>query len=233
MDEITLFTAIQPPPPDDSEAVLDGARARLAVTVARTKRAPRRRYPPRLPAATRPRRSSRFHRRSLMLAGCAVAAACAAIILPAVLPAGHSSPFVPSAWAVQPNPDGTVSVFISERTVSHPAQLQHALAAVGVPAQVLFGRACTLDGKVSPQLQRAVLKGPFHTGPYYLKKLPLFDPFEWKIVPAALPPGARLVISELRPVRTATSTGAPFFAILVVRHGQGVTCSTARPDSAG
>ncbi len=61
MDEITLFTTIQPPPPADTEAIRQAARARLAVTMCR------------------PQRPARHCRRRLVLSGVAAAGVALAV----------------------------------------------------------------------------------------------------------------------------------------------------------
>lgn len=217
MNEITLLTEIQPPPPAQAAEIRQAARARLDAAMAG-------RRPPRRRAAARYRPG-----RPVLAAAAAVAAVCTALIVQIVLPAGQSAtPFVTAAWAVQRNADGTVSIRIRGRAIAHPGRLEEALAADGIQAEVRYGVLCTPTGPVLPQ-QQAVVKGPFHVGPYYVTRLPLYDPFEWKIRPAAMPAGSRLVISELHPVRTATEAGAPL-AIELVGDNQPVTCSAKLPD---
>jgi hypothetical protein len=117
MDEITMFTAIRPAPPEETEPVRQRARARLEGA---------------LREPVRPGRK----RRPVLLAGVAAAAAvCAAIVIPAVLPAGSGGSVVTAAWAVQRNADGTVTVTL--RDVFDLGGLQQALADAGVPARVI------------------------------------------------------------------------------------------------
>lgn len=160
--------------------------------------------------------------------GCALLAV--TLLLTVLLPAsgGRAAVHVNlAAWSVNTNPDGTVTV--ATRSVADPGRLQRVLAQAGVPARVRFGELCwPADYTLLPQ-QRAVVKGPFHTGSWYVTKLPMFDPFKWVIVPAAMPQGSLLQISELHPVRTATSAGAPLM-INLIRAAQPATCSMHAPD---
>jgi hypothetical protein len=127
MDEITMFAAIKPAPPEEEDGtgpIRERARARLEDRL-------------RGPARPGLRGSwGRRRRRPILVAGAvAVAAACAAIVVPAVLPAGSAGSVVTAAWAVQRNSDGTVSVTVSD--VFDLGGLQQALASDGVPARVI------------------------------------------------------------------------------------------------
>jgi hypothetical protein len=137
MDEITLFSTLRPEPASDLGPLRQQAEARLDQVMRRTK-------PGRAPAARRNR---------LLLAGAVALAACAAIVAPAVIPGNHAaSPgndagsFITAAWAVQPNPDGSVSVTLKD--VGDPAGLQRALRSDGIQADV-----------VSPPLKAAWVNG--------------------------------------------------------------------------
>jgi hypothetical protein len=85
MDEITLFTAIQPSPPENAEVIRHGARARLAAVMARPQR-PGRPHPGGWPARYGPR-----WRRSLVLAA-GTAAACVAVTAALVATTGGAAP---------------------------------------------------------------------------------------------------------------------------------------------
>ena len=130
MDEITMFTAIRPAPPAEAEPTCQRARIRLEGALGAT--GGRRRGSDRRRAGL-----GRFRfRRPVLLAGAAAAvAACAAIVLPAVLPAGGAGSLVTAAWAVQRNADGTVTVTLKD--VFDLGGLQQALAGDGVPARVI------------------------------------------------------------------------------------------------
>jgi len=80
----------------------------------------------------------------LLGAGLAAAAAGAAIAVPAVLPAGPQGSFVTSAWAVERNAHGTVTVTIT-KIFHDQALLQHALREDGVPAYVRSLRRCAWE----------------------------------------------------------------------------------------
>ena len=84
------------------------------------------------PAAQRAPRRTR-----LAVAGCGVAAATAAVAIVAT-----SSDVTPSAYAVQPRKDGSVSVRI--RSLSDAAGLQRSLRAAGVPAVVSYDPAAQM-----------------------------------------------------------------------------------------
>jgi hypothetical protein len=91
MDEITLFTAIKPSPPENGEVIRRGARARLAAVMTRPQRTGRYRWPgPHHPNGG-PVRYGPDWRRSLMLAA-GTAAACAAITAALVAMTGGAAP---------------------------------------------------------------------------------------------------------------------------------------------
>ncbi|MGH3202954.1 MAG: hypothetical protein ACRDOA_00955 [Streptosporangiaceae bacterium] len=129
MDEITMFAAIRPAPLEQAEPSAPRARIRLEEALGAT--GGRRRG-----SGRRPGGLGRFRfRRPVLLAGAAAVAACAAIVVPAVLPAGGAGSLVSAAWAVQRNADGTVTVTIKD--VFDLGGLQQALASDGVPARVI------------------------------------------------------------------------------------------------
>lgn len=127
MDDIGMFTALRPAPPESTGHIRQRARARLDEALMF---APARRRPP-----------WRKRRPVLLAAAAVTAAASAAIAIPAVLPGGPSGRFATSAWAVtQPSP-GTVKVTFT-KIFHDQARLQHALRADGVPAYVRSLRRC-------------------------------------------------------------------------------------------
>jgi hypothetical protein len=150
MDEITLFSTIEPPPPGDAETIRQGARDRLAA------------------AMSRPPRPARHRRRPLVLAGSRAAAgalAASAILLSA---GGSVSGQAPRAvhvnladWSVNTNPNGTVTV--KTKNISHPRRLEHVLAEAGIPALVRWGELCR-----APRSQylptRGIVDGPDYVG---------------------------------------------------------------------
>jgi hypothetical protein len=91
MDEITLFTAIQPSPPENADVIQRGARARLATVMAKPRRPGRYRWPGRHDQGGWPARYGPGWRRSLMLAT-GTAAACAAVAAALVALTGGPSP---------------------------------------------------------------------------------------------------------------------------------------------
>src|SRR5258708_14906144 len=110
MDEIKMFTALRPAAPDDADEIRVRARARLEAAITAV--------PARSPARAI---ATRKNRRPIVLTGAAVVvAAGAAIVVPAVLPAGHSGSYVTAAWALQPSADGTITVTIN-RALTHQA----------------------------------------------------------------------------------------------------------------
>lgn len=128
MDEISMFTALRPTPPDDLEQIRQRARRQLNEALTAS-------------ASPSPARASWRNRRTGLLAGAAVAAvACASIAVPAMLP-GSAGSFVTSAWAVRRSADGTITVTI-RKALRDQAGLQRALRADGVPAYVRSMAGC-------------------------------------------------------------------------------------------
>jgi hypothetical protein len=130
MDEITMFTALRPAPPEEVEPTRQRARIRLEGALGAP--AGKRRGSGRRDAGLG---RFRFPRPVLLAGAVAAAAACAAIVVPAVLPAGGAGSLVTAAWAVQRNTDGTVTVTLKD--VFDLGGLQQALASDGVPARVI------------------------------------------------------------------------------------------------
>jgi hypothetical protein len=134
MDEITLFTTIRPAPLAEAGPIRQQARARLDAALQGSPRRAGRRYG----SSSRPgerRRPGRYRRPALLGAAAATTAVCAAIVVPAVLPAGGSGSVVTAAWAVQREPGGAVTVTLKD--VFDLGGLQQALDGAGVPAKVI------------------------------------------------------------------------------------------------
>lgn len=124
MDEITLFTALRPAPPENHGELVEAARARLAGAFG--PQPARRRW-----------RWVRPRRRAMLLAACAGAvAATTAIVVPAVVPGGGTGPLITAAWAVQRNPSGTIKVTMKE--ARDAAGLQAALRKDGIDAYIRY-----------------------------------------------------------------------------------------------
>jgi hypothetical protein len=102
--------------------------------------------PPLRPGAGSARgRLERYRRRSIVCAGLAAAAACAAIVVPAIIPGGRSMSVITAAYAVVRHPDGTVTLSVGQ--VTDARGIRQALAAVGVPAVVRTERLRTRQGR--------------------------------------------------------------------------------------
>lgn len=134
MDEITMFATIRPAPLAETEPIRQQARARLDAALQGPPRRAGRRYGPSRRPGER-RRLVRYRRPALLGAAAAAVAVCAAIVVPAVLPAGGGGSVVTAAWAVQRQPDGTVTVTLKD--VFDLGGLQQALDGAGVPATVI------------------------------------------------------------------------------------------------
>src|ERR1022692_1707660 len=218
MDEITLFTTIQPPPPGDTEAIRHGARARLAA------------------AMSRPPRSARRHRRPLVLSGVAAAAAALAasvLLLTGSWPgSGHAASAVHvnlTAWSVNTNPDGTVTFKV--KRMSDPTRLEHVLAQAGVPAIVRFGENCRAQGQTLPV--QGIVSGLNYVGgpagrPQWVDGRP-YPAWAYTITPSGMPAGARFMIS----VGPGPGTNYQWFDWALVPAGVHVTCGPSVPPVVG
>jgi len=91
MDEITLFTAIQPSPPENAEVLRRGARARLAAVMTRPQRPGRHRWPGGHHPEGGHARYGLDRRRSLLLAA-GTAAVCVAVTAAVVAMTGGATP---------------------------------------------------------------------------------------------------------------------------------------------
>jgi hypothetical protein len=222
MDEITLFTTIQPPPPSDADAIRQGARARLAATM------------------SRPPRSTRHRRRPLVLAGVAAAAATLAVsglLLAGGEPvSGHAPGAVNvnlAAWSVDTNPNGTVTFKV--KRMSDPARLEHMLAKAGVPAIVRFGENCRAQGRTLPA--HGIVSGPTYVGgpagrPQWVDGRP-YPAWAYTITPSAMPKGARFMISVGPGPYPHNPTNYQWFDWAVVPAGVHVTCGPSVPPVVG
>jgi hypothetical protein len=211
MNELDMFTALRPEP------------ARVDVTEARD------RLTAGIGGAPGRRRKTRF-----ALAGGLVAAAAAAIVVPSVLPGGAGAP---KAWAVDRNPDGTVTVTI-QQVSSGLAGLQTTLRADGVPATVAVipwkvvnvngvtqavqacGYVQYLSQHREPEsVQHAVVTSPQATGTTDSGQI------IWIFHPAAMPHGSVLFIegaaAALPPAAVASDD---LSGPVVLRGGGTLTC---------
>jgi hypothetical protein len=160
----------------------------------------------------------------------AVTAVCAAIglTLGLVLPGGSASAVhgVPpggsartvhvhlSAWSVDTNSNGTVTVTVHQLT--HAAQLQHALAKAGVPAIVTFGKEC-----LNTQNQDALRQAGVGL------KVSVHPPGEI-ITPSQIPQGDKLLFSIIPAVTRSSSgklTPGSAFGWGLVKAGQPLHCT--------
>jgi hypothetical protein len=213
MDEITLFTTIQPPPPGDTEAIRQGARARLAT------------------AMSSPPRSARHRRRPLVLSGVAAAAAALAasvLLLTGSWPgSGHTASAVHvnlAAWSVNTNQNGTVTFKV--KRMADPTRLEHVLAEAGVPAIVRFGENCRAQGQTLPV--QGVVTGPTYVGgtagrPQFVDGRP-YPAWAYTITPSAMPSGARFMISVGPGPDPSNPTNYAWFDWAVVPAGVQVIC---------
>jgi hypothetical protein len=149
----------------------------------------------------------------LAVSGAAIAAI--AVTLSVVLPGGADSTFATKAWAVERNPNGTVTV-TTDQQLEDPAGLQRALREDGITAYVQVnaasqgqqggGAACSyahLD--TAPEaVQTAVVTAnqisvkSDGTGSV---KLPTGHPVvaelvSWTIHPSAMPPGSSILLAD-------------------------------------
>ena len=184
MDELTLFTELKPPPPDDLAGLVARARTQLDPVLGTPAGPTVTGSEP--PAGAGPdsgraiRRSvarswatlgPRHRRRRLALGLAAVAVvACAATVVPSVLLGGHSTTLTTSAYAITRGTDGTVTVSIyTIASAADGAGLQRDLRAVGVPALVRVQQStsrttCQIpDRDFEPlKIQEAVVRTEFY-----------------------------------------------------------------------
>jgi hypothetical protein len=222
MDEITLFTTIQPPPPGDADEIRQGARARLAA------------------AMSGPPRSARHRRRPLVLSwvvAAAVALAAGVLLLAGGWPvSGHTANAVHvnlAAWSVNTNPDGTVTFKV--KRMADPTRLEHVLAEAGVPAIVRFGENCRAQGRTLPV--QGVVTGPTYVGgtagrPQFVNGRP-YPAWAYTITPSAMPSGARFMISVGPGPDPSNPMNYAWFDWAVVPAGVQVTCGPSVPPVVG
>jgi hypothetical protein len=188
MDELKLledFRAVVAPPDDE---VL--ARARTRILAAGSDR----------PNGRAGSRRRRVRWPQLAVSGAAIAAL--AVTLSIVLPGGADGSFVTKAWAVERNPDGTVTVTMDQQILD-PAGLQRALREDGVNAYVQVnataqgpqggGQACSyahLD-RASAAVQASVIT---------TNQIPAgsngASQASWTIHPGAMPPGSSILFAD-------------------------------------
>lgn len=210
MDEITMFTTIRPAPLAEAGPIRQQARARLDAALQGPPRRTGRRYGSSSPAGEH-RRLGRYRRPVLLGTAAAAVAVCAAIVVPAVLPAGGSGSVVTAAWAVQRQPDGAVTVTLKD--VFDLGGLQQALDGAGVPAKVITVQTNPADYTgplvaVHPVHQVTVSGCFYPTTGSYAAPAPVQQAVVTRVVtavgtditalydihPAAMPPGSVLLI---------------------------------------
>jgi hypothetical protein len=188
MDELKLLEDFRAAvaPPDDR--IL--ARARSRMLAADFDRSGDR--------AGSPRRRVRWPQ--LAVGGAAIAAL--AVTLSIVLPGGADGTFVTKAWAVERNPDGTVTVTMDQQ-IQDPAGVQRALREDGISAYVQVnatvngpqggGQACSyahLD-KAPAAVQKAVITS---------NQIPVesngTSQESWTIHPSAMPRGSSILFAD-------------------------------------
>jgi hypothetical protein len=188
MDELKLLEDFRAAvaPPDD----LILARARSRMLAADFDRSGDR--------AGSPRRRVRWPQ--LAVGGAAIAAL--AVTLSIVLPGGADGTFVTKAWAVERNPDGTVTVTMDQQ-IQDPAGVQRALREDGVSAYVQVNATVTgpqdvelacsyahLD-KAPAAVQKAVITS---------NRIPVesngTSQQSWTIHPNAMPPGSSILFAD-------------------------------------
>jgi hypothetical protein len=196
MDEISMFTALRPPP---GPVEITGARDRLAAAITGA------------PA----RRVSRKARLT-MTGGLVAAAAATAIVVPATLPHGGGGAFTGTAWAVDRKPDGTVTVTLGEE-FHDPAGLERALRADGITAYVrvipwvirheghtrIITSVCSYHLAQNDRIpSRVVLSEHFPRGNALYR-------WSWTLQPSAMPPGSALLFFAGTYKGTVTEIGEP------------------------
>jgi hypothetical protein len=188
MDELKLledFRAAVAPPDDE---VL--ARARAGILAAGSRR----------PGSRAGSRRRRVRWPQLAVSGAVIAAL--AVTLSIVLPGGAGGTFITKAWAVERNPDGTVTVTMDQQ-IQDPAGVQRALRADGINAWVQVnataqgsqggGQVCSYAHlvKVPAAVQRAVITS--NQVPAGSKGA---TQASWTIHPSAMPPGSSILFAD-------------------------------------
>ena len=224
MDEVSLFAALAPGPPADLEEMAAQARARLVADLSDAGPGGRLGW-------------RRLGRRRWLVPGLAALAlaVCAAIVVPVLLPGGTPASVVTKAWAVQRNPDGTVTVRISQ--FAFDSGLAQTLRSDGVPALIRarvvhdpsyrpadFAHApgvCypVARSKAPLAVQEAVIRLHFAPGS------PAQQHLEFVVHPAAMPAGSVLYVS------TATIYGSGkypsgAFTVWVLKQDRQPACTS-------
>jgi hypothetical protein len=160
-------------------------------------------------------RSTRRRVRWPQLAASGAAIAAITVALSVVLPGGPDGTFATKAWAVERNPDGTVTVTVNQQ-FQGPAGLQRALRADGIAAYVQMnamsnrpqggGAACSYaDLDAAPEaIQAAVVtvnEISVASDGTRSVKLPTGHPVvaelvSWTIHPSAMPPGSSILLAD-------------------------------------
>lgn len=223
MDEIAMVAELRPAQPAAGEA--DAMRTAVGGRLAGVLAGPAAPSPrPRLgwwSASRRGLRSASRRTRILIGTGVVAVGAAAAIVVPAVMPAGTGSPLVSKAWAVEHYNNGTVKLTVWQ-VIGDLSGLQAALRADGVPAVVAVipwkitpgetGATPSCHYPPLPQapaaVQRAVITHPMteiigaHGQPVGQQPAGLI----WIFHPAAMPPGSVLFIEASGRIPHSTTT---------------------------
>ena len=197
MDEISMFTALRPPP---GPVEITGARDRLAAEISG------------VPARPVSRKA-----RLAMTGGLVAAAAAAAIVVPAAVPHGAGGAFTGTAWAVDGKPDGTVTVTLGEE-FHDPAGLERALRADGIRAYVrvipwairqeghlrIIGPVCNYHFTKNEWVPSRVVLSE-----HFPPRGNLLDRWSWTLQPSAMPPGSALLLFVGTAKGSITEIGEP------------------------
>ena len=226
MDEISMFTALRPPPPAGAETMRAAVLERVEGVLRDAGDA----------APARPSRPRRRHR-LLVAGGIATAVAAAAIVVPAVLPGGTNETFITNAWAVERNGDGSVTFSVSKQ-FDDPAGLQRALKANGVTAFVIINRlivggSYTYDAcnYVNLDLEPDAIQKAVVTLGGHVDALPDQVTWPtWTLHPAAMPRGSALLIASWLPLDRDTNNVSAMIP-LVLRTDRLPTCTPNKPPN--
>ena len=112
-----------------------------------------------------------------------------------------------TAWLVNTSPGGTVTFKL--KRLADPARLQHVLAEAGVPAIVRWSQNCREQHRIVGAPAAKIVSEKYVGGPHGRFERPdgrLLPAYAYTITPAAMPRGARFVISA---GATASQRGRP------------------------
>jgi hypothetical protein len=206
MDEIGMFTALRPQPgPLD----ISRARDRVAATI----------------TGAPDRRRVSHTRRFAIAGGLAAAGAAAAIMVPAALPNGDGGAFTGTAWAVDNQPNGTVTISLKQE-FRDPAGLERALRADGITAYVRSAPMITSGRGIYPacdyNLQNDTIPSHVVVSEHFPSSNGSLGEWSWTIRPSAMPKGSALFLSTwfIKASGAIIGIGEP----TVLRHTQAPVC---------